>query len=831
MMEKIFISVEKKTRMVGLTQKYIGNDLENLQQELVFKFTDEFVEGSARLEFKVGNNSYHVPMTKDGESYTIPIKNIITKEGRIPMQLVIVQVAQDEEIPVFKSNVFDMYCNKSINAQEEAPDDYEYWLDIIEEKIAEMDEAIGKVENIDITSQRVQDGVEISITNKEGQTTTTKVNDGKDGIDGKDGQDGNDGEDGFSPIATVTQTATGATISITDAQGTTTADISNGEKGEDGASGKDAKINGVNTLTIEAGENITLEQDEDTLTINSTGGGSVKSLSFTDYNYPVNDPTSIAGWLLEPDYYMVDGTNVAISRHPEENQTVYFDTGDIFIKLTEASSNVSTIPPKYLYTQGKNDDFEYYTDKDRYGTLIKISDVIDNLTNQSSYLPLSAKQGSVLKGLIDSIDLSGYQAKIDSLHKLDADLIDDTNTTNKFVTSTEKATWNAKSDFSGDYNDLTNKPTIPVVPTNVSAFTNDAGYTTNTGTITSVKMNGTTISSSGEADLGTVITEHQDISGKEDKLNKVTSMSSSSTDTQYPSAKSVYDLFNSDLLHYKGHVASTTNLPSAGQPSAPETTPVLSVEAFAVTRSLTNSTVSAFNAVKGAYTYCLWAGYGGSASQTSYYIIRYNDASALDAACPTTSEYMCLHLNAGPSKAVYVYPKGRLDEIIYYDDGTTESLPNSTTTTITKPGWIRIRSANSAGTQNIYAINNLDYNLLLKFVPTSLNTGWVNENYKTFRSTAVNRNYAEDYILLKPQGLGTGHSAWFDYYLGEPSPDAIENVVYTVGDTYEIYRCNSDPAWEHWSNTDLTRISGYDSSKTQILKNVSGTFTWVDETQ
>jgi uncharacterized protein (TIGR02145 family) len=30
--------------------------------------------------------------------------------------------------------------------------------------------------------------------------------------------------------------------------------------------------------------------------------------------------------------------------------------------------------------------------------------------------------------------------------------------------------------FSGDYNDLTNTPTIPTVPTNVSAFTNDAGY-------------------------------------------------------------------------------------------------------------------------------------------------------------------------------------------------------------------------------------------------------------------------------------------------------------------------------------------------------------------
>ena len=36
----------------------------------------------------------------------------------------------------------------------------------------------------------------------------------------------------------------------------------------------------------------------------------------------------------------------------------------------------------------------------------------------------------------------------------------------------------AANGFSGDYNDLTNRPTIPTVPTNVSAFTNDAGYIT-----------------------------------------------------------------------------------------------------------------------------------------------------------------------------------------------------------------------------------------------------------------------------------------------------------------------------------------------------------------
>ena len=38
-----------------------------------------------------------------------------------------------------------------------------------------------------------------------------------------------------------------------------------------------------------------------------------------------------------------------------------------------------------------------------------------------------------------------------------------TDATHRTVTDTEKATWNAKSDFSGSYNDLTNKPTIPSI--------------------------------------------------------------------------------------------------------------------------------------------------------------------------------------------------------------------------------------------------------------------------------------------------------------------------------------------------------------------------------
>lgn len=59
---------------------------------------------------------------------------------------------------------------------------------------------------------------------------------------------------------------------------------------------------------------------------------------------------------------------------------------------------------------------------------------------------------------------------------------------------------NKPSLFSGSYNDLTDKPTIPSVPTKVSAFTNDAGY----------------------------LTTHQDISGKADKSSLSTVATSGS---------------------------------------------------------------------------------------------------------------------------------------------------------------------------------------------------------------------------------------------------------------------------------------------------------------
>lgn len=65
------------------------------------------------------------------------------------------------------------------------------------------------------------------------------------------------------------------------------------------------------------------------------------------------------------------------------------------------------------------------------------------------------------------------------------------------IKSSDITNWNNKSDFSGSYDDLTNKPTIPTVPTKLSAFTDDLG-------------------SSPTHTHSQYLTQHQDISGKAD---------------------------------------------------------------------------------------------------------------------------------------------------------------------------------------------------------------------------------------------------------------------------------------------------------------------------
>lgn len=143
---------------------------------------------------------------------------------------------------------------------------------------------------------------------------------------------------------------------------------------------------------------------------------------------------------------------------------------------------------------------------------VSVTDIINNLTTNISDKPLSAAQGVVLKGLIDAL-----QAAVNAAAKA-IDLTSHTGNTTAHITAAERTKWNqAVTDVGNLSEEIADQyAKKSAIPTKVSQLTNDSGY----------------------------LTQHQDVSGKEDKSNKVTSLSASSTDQQYPSAKCVYDLIN-----------------------------------------------------------------------------------------------------------------------------------------------------------------------------------------------------------------------------------------------------------------------------------------------
>ena len=177
MINDLQVIVNKKTRFVDLPRSFIGNDGENIEAKLTFTFEDEFVNGQARLEYELDGEKKYIVLEKNGESYFTFVKNVLTKEGNVNMQLVIDENETNDGVPVFKSNLFYFYCGKSLNAVEEAPDSYELWIEQADIRLNQMD-------NFDISAEKVDNVTTVSITDRYGETSSVEILDGERGSSG-----------------------------------------------------------------------------------------------------------------------------------------------------------------------------------------------------------------------------------------------------------------------------------------------------------------------------------------------------------------------------------------------------------------------------------------------------------------------------------------------------------------------------------------------------------------------------------------------------------------------------------------------------------------------
>lgn len=124
-MDNVIISVNQDTRYVEVAPRTIAVSGENLQGQFIVEFSEGFIDGKARIDVFIcssGKKGY-IELTKKEKTYVCDIsKSITEKAGKIKMQLVVEQNAIDGKTPIYKSSIFDVMVEESINAENKLED-------------------------------------------------------------------------------------------------------------------------------------------------------------------------------------------------------------------------------------------------------------------------------------------------------------------------------------------------------------------------------------------------------------------------------------------------------------------------------------------------------------------------------------------------------------------------------------------------------------------------------------------------------------------------------------------------------------------------------------
>ena len=307
------------------------------------------------------------------------------------------------------------------------------------------------------------------------------------------------------------------------------------EMGAKGKNGKDATINGVSTLNIEAGENISLEQEGSTLTISGT--------------------------------YEYDDTN--IKKSIQENKT-NIDTN------TQDINNL-----KQKSDDNKNSIDEINENLKNYSLITETGNKIDVTVNSSTYvmtLDLKDKNDNVLS--TGSVDLPIESMIINVTYDSEKKELKFTLQNGNIIEVPLNDLISGLVTDEGLENILKNYALIKDVPTKVSQLENDLDYVKNTDYATTtvagvIKTNaGLDVDENGMVFANTYNYDEYEpktdntfiskgtlekvITGKnlETANNKVTSVGTSSTDTEYPSAKCVYKI-KEDVDNLKSDILET----------------------------------------------------------------------------------------------------------------------------------------------------------------------------------------------------------------------------------------------------------------------------------
>ena len=229
--------VVKKNRELALINAQ-NTQNENRAETITLVVPEEYEDYNKKIVFITDDETVWDVITNNEYKIT----NAITKYKQVDFYIWLTKEVDGESIDFrTKTKTLNFYHNE--DASDEITDEEIHGVNTV---VNLLEEEIEKVENLNIEAEKVGTVTTLTITKKDGTTESVDITDGQNGQDGKDG--------------------------------------------------KDAKINGKNSIEIEAGNNITIDDTENGIRINSTGGGSGGTSNYNDLsNKPKINNVELSG--------------------------------------------------------------------------------------------------------------------------------------------------------------------------------------------------------------------------------------------------------------------------------------------------------------------------------------------------------------------------------------------------------------------------------------------------------------------------------------------------------------------------------------------------------
>lgn len=154
-MNDVIINVNEKTGVAykKICNQKLGNQYQNLQNKLKFEFLDidNIPKGIAWLEYENDGNKNYALMEEYEKGYQIDIKSCLLVSDRVDVDLKITQEENPNGIPVFVSSIVKFEVKRTINAEDEEPEEYPSWFESANNLLNEFKDAIGNLGDGELT--------------------------------------------------------------------------------------------------------------------------------------------------------------------------------------------------------------------------------------------------------------------------------------------------------------------------------------------------------------------------------------------------------------------------------------------------------------------------------------------------------------------------------------------------------------------------------------------------------------------------------------------------------------------------------------------------------